>query len=111
MVAHEFAAVDHLEDARRHVQQRMAVRVASFEQENAGARVFSEPRRGDAPGRAAADNDMIESFRHWILLGASLFELGRIDGSIRHCERSEATQGPQYDRLVCWRRACSGPWV
>ena len=30
---------------------------------------------------------------------------------IRHCERSEAIQGPQYDRLGCWRRACCGPWI
>jgi len=20
-------------------------------------------------------------------------------------------QGPQYDRLGCWRRACCGPWI
>src|SRR3984885_4489077 len=30
---------------------------------------------------------------------------------VRHCERSEAIQGPQYDRLGCWRRACCGPWI
>ena len=64
VVAHEFAAVDHLEDAGRHVQQGMAVRVTGLEQENASARLFDEPRRGDAAGRAAADNDMIEGFRH-----------------------------------------------
>jgi hypothetical protein len=30
---------------------------------------------------------------------------------VRHCERSEAIQGPQYDRLGCWRRACCGLWI
>ena len=30
---------------------------------------------------------------------------------VRHCERSEAIQGPQYDRLDCCRRACRGPWI
>ena len=25
--------------------------------------------------------------------------------------RSEAIQGPQYDRLDCCRRACRGPWI
>ena len=30
---------------------------------------------------------------------------------VRHCERSEAIQGPQYDRLGCWRRTCCGPWI
>src|ERR1700733_12281564 len=30
---------------------------------------------------------------------------------IRHCKRSEAIQGPQYDRLGCLRRACCGPWI
>ena len=30
---------------------------------------------------------------------------------VRHCERSEAIHGPQYDRLGCWRRACCGPWI
>jgi hypothetical protein len=34
---------------------------------------------------------------------------------VRHCDRElawrEAIQGPQYDRLGCWRRACCGPWI
>jgi hypothetical protein len=30
---------------------------------------------------------------------------------VRHCERSEAIQGPQYDRLDCCRPACCGPWI
>jgi hypothetical protein len=32
VVAHELAAVDHLEDARRHVEERVAVRVPALEQ-------------------------------------------------------------------------------
>jgi len=28
---------------------------------------------------------------------------------VRHCERSEAIQGPQYDRLGCWRRDVVAP--
>jgi hypothetical protein len=28
---------------------------------------------------------------------------------VRHCERSEAIQGPQYDRLGCWRHTCLWP--
>ena len=30
---------------------------------------------------------------------------------VRHCQRSRAIQGPQFDRLGCWRRACCGPWI
>src|SRR5271154_3916272 len=30
---------------------------------------------------------------------------------VRHCERSEAIQGPQHDRLDCCRPACCGPWI
>jgi hypothetical protein len=30
---------------------------------------------------------------------------------VRHCERSEAIQGPQYDRLDCCRPACCCPWI
>ena len=31
--------------------------------------------------------------------------------SVRHCERSEAIQGPEHPRLGCWHRACCGPWI
>jgi hypothetical protein len=91
VVPHEFAAVDHLEDARRHVQRGMAVGVTGFQQKDASASLLYEPRRGDATRRTAADNDMIEGLRHLISLDAK--GLSGNNHSIRHCERSEATQG------------------
>ena len=63
VVAHELAAVDHLEDAGRHVEERMAVGVAAFEQQHARAFVH-QPRRGDAARRAAADDDVVETLFH-----------------------------------------------
>ncbi len=39
VVTHEFGAVDHLEDARRHVEQGVAVGMPGFEQQDLGARV------------------------------------------------------------------------
>src|ERR1700723_411580 len=90
VVPHEFAAVDHLEYARRHVQREMAVGVTGFQQQNASASLLYEPRRGDAAGRAAADNDMIEGLRHLISIEAK--DLSENNRSIRHYERSEPTQ-------------------
>src|SRR5690349_1997421 len=66
VVAHIFRAVDHLEDARRHVEQRMAVRVTTFEEQHPGAG-GNEARGGDAARGAPADDDVVEPFVHLAL--------------------------------------------
>ena len=76
----------------------MAVPVTGFQQQNASASPLYEPRRGHAAGRAAADNDMIEGLRHLISLDAK--GLSGNNRAIRHCERSEATQGISTYGLV-----------
>ena len=76
----------------------MAVGVTGFQQKNASASLLYKPRRGDAAGRAAADNDMIEGLRHIISLAAK--GLSGNNRSIRDCERSEATQGVSSGGLV-----------
>jgi len=36
MIPHVFAAVDHLEDARRHIEEWVAMGIAAFQQQHAG---------------------------------------------------------------------------
>jgi hypothetical protein len=63
VVAHEFAAVDHLEDARRHIEQRMVVRMARFKKQHATASL-DQPRCGHAASSATTYNDVIEFLSH-----------------------------------------------
>ena len=60
VVLHVLAAVDHLEDAGRHVEQRMVVRMPRLEQQNAMVALGDQLRRGDTAGRPAADDDVVE---------------------------------------------------
>ena len=60
VVPHEFGAVDHLEDARRHVQQRMPVRMPRLEKQDAGSALARQTGGGDAARRSSADDDVIE---------------------------------------------------
>ena len=48
MIGHELAALDHLEDARGHVEKRMAMGMARLEQEHARVFLRHEARRDDA---------------------------------------------------------------
>ncbi len=48
VIAHELAAVDHLEDARRHVDERMAMRMSRLQQQHARPALLDETRRRDA---------------------------------------------------------------
>ena len=66
VVPHELAAVDHLEDAGRHVEQRVPVRVPGLQQQHPGATVPHQPRRRDAAGRPAADDDVVVPLAHSI---------------------------------------------
>ena len=50
VVGHVLAAVDQLEDARRHVEQRVVVGVAGLEQEHLAAAVRDQARGRDAAG-------------------------------------------------------------
>ena len=43
VIAHELRAVDHLEDAGRHVEQRMAVRMPALEQQHARPAIGHQP--------------------------------------------------------------------
>src|SRR3954453_19077870 len=60
--SHVLAAVDHLENARRYVEQRMPVRVAGFQQQYPCA--SADETRGDATGGATSHDDMTESLFH-----------------------------------------------
>ncbi len=60
VVVHELGAVDHLEDARRHVEKGVAVRMPAFQQEDAVPAIGHQPGGGDTARRAAADDDVIE---------------------------------------------------
>ena len=64
VIAHELRAIDHLEDARRHVEQRMPVRVAAFEKQYAGTAIVHQPRGGNTPRRSAAHHDVIITLFH-----------------------------------------------
>ena len=69
-------------------------------------------RRSAAEGgrrREVAEPEVGESAASISLQGDTQKQVSQFP--VRHCERSEAIQGPQYDRLGCWRRACCGPWI
>ena len=69
VVFHELRAVDHLEDARWHVQQRVTVGMPPLQQQDAAAALRHKLARRHAAGRAATDNDMVEFLaRHGIVL-------------------------------------------
>ncbi len=64
VVAHELRAADHLEDARRHVEQRVPVRMPALEQQNPPPTLARELRGQDASRGTAADDDVIEGLGH-----------------------------------------------
>jgi hypothetical protein len=70
VIVHELAAVDHLEDAGRHVEQRVMVGIAAFEEKHRVAAVAGEARGGDRAGRPSArDDEIIVLARHRLPLG------------------------------------------
>src|SRR5690242_17368421 len=59
MITHELAAVDHLENTRRHVQQWMPMRVSRLEQHDPRLSDARELGRGDGARGTATNNDEV----------------------------------------------------
>ena len=62
MIAHEFRAIDHLEDARGHVQKRMSVGMASLQQQDSNIAFSYQSGCYNTSRRATADHDIVKCF-------------------------------------------------
>ena len=60
VIAHELRAIDHLEDARRHVEQRVVVGRARLQKQHPGTLLAHQAGGYHAPGGPAPDNNMID---------------------------------------------------
>src|SRR4029078_2464590 len=64
VVAHVFAAVDHLENSGRHVEQGMAVRVPRFKEQHPRITLRHESGGCDTSRGAASNHNEIVSVAH-----------------------------------------------
>ena len=107
VVPHELAAVDHLEDARRHIEQRMSVRMASLQKEHPGVGL-DQPRRGHTARRPTADDDVIETCRSCadrvqtlpVELDAVAWPVGSDGAAILEDEAAASGSGPVQSRAL-----------
>ena len=97
VIAHELAAVDHLEDARRHVEQRMAVRMAGLEQQHSSPGL-DQARGRHAARRAAAHHDMIETRLHRAFMGIDSFS--GMDMFVQAGKQNLERSAPNVARIV-----------
>ena len=64
MIAHKFAAIDHLEDAWRHVEQWMSVRITGFKQKGSHPSRTSKLGCRHTTGGTATHNDIVVVLGH-----------------------------------------------